>query len=93
MFPDPEETPDQEWKMVSRSKTYVPTEEDVGYTLKVECTAKDIDGSTLASKSTTTEVYVFLYWISHSHMHTYVTLDPQGSARSASTSDEKTGST
>ena len=56
MFPDPEETPDQEWKMVSRNKTYVPTEEDVGYTLKVECTAKGIDGSKIASKSTTTEV-------------------------------------
>lgn len=56
MFPDPEETPDQEWKMVSRNKTYVPTEEDVGYTLKVECVAKGIDGSKIASQSTTTEV-------------------------------------
>eukprot|EP00940_MAST-03C_sp_MAST-3C-sp2_P001335 g1335.t1 len=57
MYPDPEKSAIQEWQLVSASKTYVPSRDDVGHTLKVDCTAVSVDGDkVLCSNSTTTEV-------------------------------------
>eukprot|EP00939_MAST-03C_sp_MAST-3C-sp1_P004804 g4804.t1 len=57
MYPDPANSGTREWQLVSANKTYVPTKEDVGHMLKVDCTATDIlSGKKLCTNSTKTEV-------------------------------------